>query len=74
MKILNNLKKITTILAAILFTLNIGIMLLIGKLKPREEAYTQEYTKHIDITPWKYVEQAGIAICIIVIGVYIYFA
>ena len=59
---------------AILFTLNIGIMLLIGKLKPREEAYTQEYTKHVDITPWKYVEQAGIAICIIVIGVYIYFA
>jgi len=59
---------------AILFLLNVGIMLLIGKLKPRKEAYIQEYTKQVDITPWKYVTQAGITICIIVISVYIYFA
>ncbi len=59
---------------AILFTLNVIIMLAIGKLKPREEDYVQEYTEQVDITPWKYVRQAGIAICIIVIGVYIYFA
>jgi len=59
---------------AILFTLNIIIMLIIGKLKPREEAYIQEYTKQVDIIPWKYVKQAGAAICIVVIGVYIYFA
>ena len=59
---------------AILFLLNVGIMLLIGKLKPRKEAYIQEYTEQVDITPWKYVKQTGIAICIIVIGVYIYFA
>lgn len=59
---------------AILFVLNIIIMLIIGKLKPREEAYVQEYTEQVDITPWKYVKQAGIAICIIVVGVYIYFA
>jgi len=59
---------------AILFTLNVGIMLVIGKFKPRTEAYVQEYTKQVDITPWKYVKQAGIAICIVVIGVYIYFA
>ena len=59
---------------AILFLLNVGIMLVIGKLNPRKEAYVQEYTEQVDITPWKYVKQAGIAICIIVIGVYIYFA
>ena len=59
---------------AILFILNIGIMLLIGKFYPRKEAYVQEYTKEVDITPWKYVKQTGIAICAIVIGVYIYFA
>jgi len=59
---------------AILFFLNIGIMLLIGKLKPRQQAYTQEYTEQVDITPWKYVKPAGIFICIIVISVYIYFA
>ncbi len=58
---------------AILFLLNVGIMLLIGKFYPRKEAYVQEYTKQVDITPWKYMKQAGIAICVIVIGVYIYF-
>ena len=59
---------------AILFFLNVVIMLIIGKIKPREEAFVQEYTKQVDITPWKYTKQAGIAICVIVIGVYIYFA
>jgi SSS family solute:Na+ symporter len=59
---------------AILFVLNVLIMLLIGKIKPREEDYIQEYTKQVDITPWKYTKQTGIAICIIVISVYIYFA
>lgn len=59
---------------AILFALNVVIMLIIGKIKPREEAFVQEYTKQVDITPWKYTKPAGIAICVIVIGVYIYFA
>jgi SSS family solute:Na+ symporter len=59
---------------AILFVLNVIIMLIIGKLKPREEDYVQEYTEQVNITPWKYVKQAGITICVIVIGVYIYFA
>jgi SSS family solute:Na+ symporter len=59
---------------AILFVLNVVIMLVIGKIKPREEAFVQEYTKQVDITPWKYTKQVGIAICVIVIGVYIYFA
>lgn len=59
---------------AILFLLNVIIMLIIGKLKPRKEAFVQEYTKQVDITPWKYTKQASIAICVIVIGVYVYFA
>ncbi|MFB1039529.1 MAG: solute:sodium symporter family transporter, partial [Polaribacter sp.] len=36
---------------AILFFLNVVIMLIIGKIKPREEAFVQEYTKQVDITP-----------------------
>jgi SSS family solute:Na+ symporter len=59
---------------AILFLLNITIMLVIGKLNPRKEEYVQEYTKQVDITPWKYVNKIGIVICIIVTGVYVYFA
>ena len=59
---------------AILFLLNASIMLLIGKFYPREEAYELEYTNQVDITPWKYVRQVGLVICVIVIGIYIYFS
>lgn len=59
---------------AILFLLNVTIMLIIGKLKPRKKPFIQKYTQQVDITPWKYTKQAGIAICAIVIGVYVYFA
>lgn len=59
---------------AILFTLNVLIMLLIGKIKPRTEAYEQVYTEQVDITPWKLVNQVGILITLIVIAIYIFFA
>ena len=58
----------------ILFLLNIAIMLIIGKIAPRSEDYVMEYTKQVDITPYKNVKTVGIAICILVIGIYIYFA
>lgn len=59
---------------AILFLLNVAIMLIIGKISPRKEPFIQEYTKQVDITPWKYMKPAGIVICVLVLGIYIYFA
>ncbi|MEE9362925.1 MAG: solute:sodium symporter family transporter [Cellulophaga sp.] len=59
---------------AIVFVFNILVMLIIGKLKPRTEAYVQKYTKQVDITPWKHLNTTGIAVCVIVLGIYIYFA
>lgn len=59
---------------AILFALNVIIMLVIGKLRPRKTPYLQEHTKQVDITPWKFVKPVGFAIIIIVVGVYAYFA
>lgn len=59
---------------AILFVLNILIMLGIGLMKPREVPYEQKYTEQVDISPYKYVKQVGIGICVVVIGIYIYFA
>ena len=59
---------------AILFVMNVLIMLVIGMLKPRTEEYVQAYTEQVDITPWKYVNQTGIAITVIVIAIYAYFA
>ena len=40
---------------AILFVTNVVIMLIIGKYYPRKEAYVQEYTEQVNITPWKLV-------------------
>ncbi|MGY0407600.1 MAG: solute:sodium symporter family transporter, partial [Polaribacter sp.] len=59
---------------ALLFVLNIIIMLLIGKYYPRAEDYRQEYTEQVSITPWKYLNSVGIGICLIVVAIYIYFA
>lgn len=58
---------------AILFLFNIGLMLLIGKLKPRNEAYKQKYTEQVDITPWKPVKILGVIITVIVISTYFVF-
>ncbi|MEZ5004510.1 MAG: solute:sodium symporter family transporter [Chitinophagales bacterium] len=59
---------------AILFVLNVGIMLLIGKIKPRPVAFELDYTNEVEIIPWKHVTLASIIISIIVLVVYIYFA
>ena len=59
---------------AILFVLNIIIMLIIGKLRPREEDYVQEYTQQVDIKPWRYVKVTGIIVCAIVISTYVIFS
>jgi len=59
---------------AILFVMNVVIMLIIGRISPRKEAYVQEYTNQVDITPWKHLKTAGLTICAIVIAVYVYFA
>ncbi|GGF81563.1 solute:sodium symporter family transporter [Wenyingzhuangia marina] len=59
---------------AILFVLNIVIMLVIGKLKPRDTDFVQEYTEQVDITPWKYLKPVSIIVVIIVVLTYIYFS
>ncbi len=58
---------------AILFVLNVVIMLLIGIFKPRTKDYVQEYTKQVDITPWKFAKPAGVVIIIMVASIYVYF-
>ncbi|MCH2084277.1 MAG: solute:sodium symporter family transporter [Saprospiraceae bacterium] len=59
---------------AILFVFNVIIMLIIGRLYPRSTDFVLPYTKQVDITPYKYVRQVGIAVCIIVVAIYVYFA
>jgi len=59
---------------AILFVMNVIIMLIIGKMKPRREAFELPFTEQVDITPYRYVKPVGLAIVIIVICSYVYFS
>jgi len=59
---------------AITFVLTIIIMLVIGKLNPRETDYMQAYTEQVDVTPWKHVKLVGGIICLIVISTYFIFS
>ena len=59
---------------AILFAFNVLLMMLIGKLYPREIPFEQKYTQEVDIAPWKFTTVTGILICLIVVGVYVAFA
>ncbi len=61
-------------ICAILFVLNIAIMLIIGKLKPRETDFVQQYTEQVDIKPWTLLKPVGLIITIIVVATYIYFS
>lgn len=57
----------------ILFVVNVAIMLITGKLKPRKEAYIPPVTDEINIEPWKYVILAGIVITALVLSTYLIF-
>jgi SSS family solute:Na+ symporter len=59
---------------AILFVLNVAIMLIIGKLYPRKQAYQQVFTHDVDITPWRYLKLFSLVIVVIVVSIYFYFA
>jgi len=59
---------------AILFLLNVVIMLIIGKIRPNHQPFEMAYTKQVDIKPWRYVNVASIAIVVLVVAIYIYFA
>lgn len=57
----------------ILFVINIGIMLLAGKLRPKTDEYVPKVTEEIDITPWKYAKIVGLIITIMVLSTYLIF-
>jgi SSS family solute:Na+ symporter len=59
---------------AILFVLNVIIMFVIGKWKPRIEPFILDYTRQVDIQPWKLVKPVGLGIVVLVVFIYAYFA
>ena len=56
------------------FALIVGVMLMITWHQPLPEAWEQEYTKDVDMTPWKFAFPAGMLLVVIVLLIYTYFA
>ncbi len=59
---------------AILFVLNVIIMLVIGKIYPRSEPFVLKDSKKVDIRSWKYAKLAGAVICMVVITLFALFS
>ena len=58
----------------IIFVLVLIILFTVSKFFPRQTDYMEEYTRQVDITPWKYLKPAGVVICIAVVSIYVYFS
>ena len=61
-------------LYAILFSLEVGIMLLIGYLIPRETLWIFRKKDLVDLTPWKYAFPCAVSLLSCVVGVYLLFS
>jgi len=58
----------------IAFVTLLAIMLIWGLIAPRKEAWVQQYTQDVDLTPWKWTVPACIALIVLVIAIYGRFA
>ncbi|WP_299654002.1 solute:sodium symporter family transporter [uncultured Jannaschia sp.] len=58
---------------ALLFVLNVCIMLAIGRARPRESAFVPRDSLAVDMTPWALAKPVGAAIVAIVVSTYFIF-
>lgn len=58
---------------AILFVLNVCIMLWIGKIHPKETPYVQKDVGAVDMTPWALAKPVGAVVFMIVVSTYFVF-
>jgi len=56
------------------FVLLVGLMLIIGVVKPRQTPWVQEDVKAVDMTPWKHAIKACVVLILIVLAIYAIFA
>lgn len=56
------------------FACTVALMLGLGKLRPRETPWEQEYSGDVDLTPWTLAKPVGIGLVLFVLCIYIYFA
>jgi len=48
----------------------IALMLIIGRLSPREEAWQHRHSGDVELTPWP----LGFGLVVFVLGIYVWFA
>jgi len=58
----------------LVFVISVGVMLAVGAVSPRDEAWVHEDVKAVDLTPWKLSVPAGVALLVIVLAIYAAFA
>lgn len=56
-----------------LFVLNVIVMLVIGRVAPRDTDYEPMATEQVDMTPWKYATISAIIITALVLSTYLIF-
>lgn len=57
----------------ILFVINVGFLLLMGKMYPNKNNYNPKVTDQIDVTPWKHAKLVGLIITVLVLSTYLIF-
>ena len=58
----------------IVFVYLVIYMLIAGEISPREERFRQVDVEAVDMTPWPHAKRAGLALCVIVLTIYVVFA
>ena len=61
-------------LYAILFAIEVGIMLLCGRLAPRPTPWTFKPNQKVDLTPWRFTTPVCITLLLMVVAVYLLFS
>lgn len=59
---------------SVLFFVNVAVMLIVGKIKPRETDYVQVDSKQVDLTPWKYRKVYSVFLIIAMLCIYVLFS
>lgn len=61
-------------LYAVLFWIEVGIMLVCGWLRPREEAWQFTRNEKVDMTPWRFAKPLAITLFSMVVATYLLFS
>ncbi|UOQ45508.1 solute:sodium symporter family transporter [Halobacillus salinarum] len=61
-------------ISAILFVIEVGIMLAVGYIRPLPEPYAVKYNPKVDMTPWKYGMSTAVVILSLIVFAYLVFS